>query len=239
MAEPRVACIEWQDDIAAWVTAQGSPQREAALMAHLEGCERCREEAESLLAVAAVVLATDPDVLSAPLVEPEVELVRSFDDGSTHPPADLADRISARIRGERRRHLVRRSIVAAVGAAAAALVLVVAVGLRSGHDVAPLRGQHFAFAELPAGAAASAVVGTDAVHGSLVQLTASGLDPHTTYALWLTPPGGSYDDRVPAGTFRPDAHGHVDTRLHSALPPSQVGRVWATTPDRHVALDTA
>jgi hypothetical protein len=240
MAEPRVACLEWQDDIAAWVMAQAEPERESALVAHLAVCDRCREEAESLLAVAAVSLATDPDALG-PLVEPPVEAdqLRIYDDeAQADPPHDLADRISARIRGERRRHALRRSALVAVGAAAAAIVVVVALGMRPDGGTAPLQGRHFAFAHVPAGAEADAVVANDDVHGSLVQLKARGLDPSTTYALWLTPPGGGYADRVPAGTFRPDHDGEVDQQLHSALPASAVGRVWATTPDRQIVLDT-
>jgi anti-sigma factor RsiW len=239
MGEPRVACLEWQDDLAAWVMAQGAPEREAALVAHLATCDRCREEAESLLAVAAVALGSDPDA-AGPLVEPALEPDPRRDvDELGDPPVDLADRISARIRGERRRQVLRRSVLVAIGAAAAAIALVIGLGLRADHGPAPLQGRHFAFSELPAGAHADAVVATDEGHGSLVQLTASGLDPSMTYALWLTPPGGSYDDRVPAGTFRPDPDGHVDVRLHSALPATEVGRVWATTPDRQLALDTA
>jgi anti-sigma factor RsiW len=240
MAEPRVACLEWQDDIAAWVLAQGTPERERALVAHLATCDRCREEADSLLAVAAVGLVVDPEALG-PLVEPPVDTapLPVYDDVEVEPPSDLADRISARIRGERRRSVLRRSLVAAVGAAAAAIVLVVALGLRGDPGPAALHGRHLAFSEVPAGATADVVVAKDDVHGSLVQLHATGLDPSTTYALWLTPPGGSYNDRVPAGTFRPDRHGDVDVRLHSALPSSDVGRVWATTPDRQLALDTA
>jgi hypothetical protein len=237
-AEHHEACAEWQGDIAAWAVAQGAPEREAALVVHLAACARCREEADVLMAVAAVALAADPDAASAPAVEPDLEPDRSLR-SVPGPPTDLADRISARIRRERRGHLLRRSLVAAAGAAAAATVLVVALSLRSGGDVAPVRGTHFAFSVEPRGADAEAVVGHDDGKGSVVQLTATGLDPTITYALWLTPPGGSYADRVPAGTFRPDDHGAVDVRLHCSLPVEQVGRVWATTPSRQLILDTA
>jgi hypothetical protein len=72
----------------------------------------------------------------------------------------------------------------------------------------------------------------------VVELTASGLDPDTTYALWLTPVDGSYEQRVPSGTFRPDGEGEVDARLHSALPASEAARVWVTDPTGEVTLDT-
>ena len=74
--------------------------------------------------------------------------------------------------------------------------------------------------------------------GSLVALTAEGLDPKATYALWLTPPGGGYRERVAAGTFRPDSDGRVDVRLRSALPAEEMGRVWVTTPEGDIAMDT-
>ena len=71
-----------------------------------------------------------------------------------------------------------------------------------------------------------------------MELTAEGLDPAVTYALWLTPPGGGYAERVAAGTFRPDEDGKVDVRLRSALPAEDAGRVWATTPEGQIVLDT-
>jgi hypothetical protein len=239
MAEHHDACAEWREDIAAWAVAQGSPEREAALVAHMAGCAHCRDEADALMAVAAVALAADPYSPSAPgaAVEPEPETER-FRSAVPGPPEDLGGRISSRIRRERRGHLVRRSLVAAIGAAAAAAVLVGALSLRGGDGPAPVQGQHFAFSVAPAASDAEAIVGRDEGKGSVVQLTATGLDPTITYALWLTPPGGGYADRVPAGTFRPDKKGTVDVRLHSSLPAAAVGRVWATTPDKKLVLDT-
>jgi hypothetical protein len=121
--------------------------------------------------------------------------------------------------------------------AGAAAAVVAAVVVLPGDDDGPLRGESVEFVRQVAGADASAVVAEDG-DGSLVQLTARGLDPDVTYALWLTPPGGGYKDRVAAGTFRPDADGQVDVRLRSALPAEQMGRVWATTPEGDIALDT-
>jgi hypothetical protein len=74
--------------------------------------------------------------------------------------------------------------------------------------------------------------------GTLVELIATGLDPDVTYALWLSPADGTWEDRVAAGTFRPDADGEVDVRLRCALPVEEYGRAWATTPEGEIALDT-
>ena len=220
MAEHPMACPEWQEDLAGWLIAQLPPDREALLEQHLTTCADCRAEAESLLAVAAVALATDPD---APFAATE------------QPPAELGERIVATISAERRARRVMRAGVLALGGAAAAVVAVVALQLDSAP--APLAGEEVAFTVVPPGASVEAVVAADA-GGSLVQLTASGLDPDITYALWLSPPQGTWDDRIASGTFRPDADGEVDVRLRCALPADEYGRVWATTPDGAIALDT-
>lgn len=221
MAERPAACPEWQEDLAGWVTAQLAPEREARLAGHLAACDTCRMEAESLLAVAAVSLATDPDEPGA---------------GDERPPADLGERIVASVAAERRRRRVGRAAVALVaGAAAAALMAVVLV--RDDSEPPPLRGEQVAFTVVPEGAWAEAVVADDP-GGSIVQLTGRGLDPATTYAFWLTPPGGGWRDRVAAGTFRPDEDGTVDVRLRCALPAEDYGRAWATTPEGAIALDT-
>jgi hypothetical protein len=234
MAEHPEACAERRDDLAAWAVAQIDPEREAALDAHLATCAACRREADELLAVAAVALSVDPAQLgAAPVAPPAADRVAE----AMEPPADLGARISARIRRERRRQTRRRALVAAVGAAAAAAVVVVSLVALSGDDgPGRVRGEQFAFTKLPAGATATAVVGEDP-GGSVVQLSATGLDPGTTYALWLSDPE-THPERVPAGTFRPDDDGTVDVVLHCALPAHAVGRVWATSPDG-LALDTA
>ena len=87
------------------------------------------------------------------------------------------------------------------------------------------------------GVDASAVVAPEE-GGSIIELHISGLDPDTTYSMWLTPPGGGYPDRVAAGTFRPDDDGEVEVRLRCALPADEMGRAWATTPDGEIAFDT-
>jgi hypothetical protein len=88
-----------------------------------------------------------------------------------------------------------------------------------------------------AGVDASAVLAPEE-DGSQLALTASGLEPDTTYSMWLTPPGGGWADRIPAGTFRTDEDGDVDVRLHCGLPADEMGRAWATTPEGQIALDT-
>lgn len=220
MAERPTACTAWQDDLAAWLVAQIEPDREALLHAHLEGCAICRGEAASLLAVTAVSLAADPEGVA---------------EGSAAPPAELGDRIVAGIAAERRsRRLLRAGMVALAGAAASVVAL---VAVARDDDPAPLQGESVAFTVVPSGATADAVI-ADEEPGSVVQLVATGLDPEVTYALWLSPPEGTWEDRVAAGTFRPDEQGEVDVRLPCALPADATGRIWATTPEGEIALDT-
>lgn len=221
MAERPFACREWQEDLAAWVVAQIEPECEVLLDAHLATCAVCRSEAESLLEVSAVLLATPG---------PDGPATTEAD-----PPAELGDRIWARIASERRTRRALAAGLVAVAGAAAAVVLVVA--LERGPEPARLSGQEVAFAVVPAGAEVAAVLGDDE-GGSVVQLTATGLDPATTYALWMSPPDGGWDDRVPAGTFRADGDGDVDVLLRCAYPSRTYARVWATTPEGDIALDT-
>jgi hypothetical protein len=220
--EHPLACDAWQPALAGWVVAKLDPSEEAALLAHLEGCATCQAEAASLLDVAAVALGAD---LAPPTHT------------GTAPPPDLADRILGRVARERRARLVGRAATAMAAAAGAVIAIVLVVALQDEDDEPRLRGEQVVFARVEAGVEASAVVAPDGA-GSLVHLTATGLDPDVTYALWLTPPGGGYRERVAAGTFRPSDDGEVDVRLRSALPAEAMGRVWATTDDGEIALDT-
>ena len=224
MAERPEACAEWQDDLAGWLVAQLPPEREAVLVAHLHGCEHCREEATGLLAVTAVSLSADPDDPAATT-------------GSVELPAELRGRVAASLARERRATTRPRSWLAA--AVVVALVAAVGAGvlLAGGDGEDRLDGESVRLALVPDGAQVDAVL---AAHGdgSLVEVVGAGFDPDQTYALWLTEPGDEWEDRVPAGTFRPDAEGEVDARLDCALPAHKVDRVWATDADGEIAFDT-
>jgi hypothetical protein len=221
MAEHPLACEAWRAALAGWAVAQLDPHEEAALLGHLDGCAICRAEADSLIEIAAVSLGAD-------LAPPATDEVA--------PPADLGDRVIARVARERRARWAGR-VATAMAAAAAAVVAVAVVASVDGDGAGPLQGEQVVFARTAPGVDAAAVVAPEG-SGSLVELTATGLDPDTIYALWLTPPGGGYPDRIAAGTFRPDADGEVDVRLQSALPAAAMGRVWATDSEGDIVLDT-
>jgi hypothetical protein len=219
MDERLEACAEWRDDIAAWLVAQIGPDRESALLDHLRQCPGCSAEAESLLAVAAMSLGSAPD---SPTIDPDLL-----------PPPELGDRVVGAVRRERG---VRRAMAVGVVGFAAVLLLSLVVSISTAHD-RKLTGDAMAFSVVPANGSGTATVAHDPA-GSIVQLTATGLDPGLTYALWLTPPGGGYAERVAAGTFRPAPDGHVDTILRSSIAADEVGRVWVTDPDGDITLDT-
>ena len=183
MAERPLACEAWQPTLAGWLVAQLPPDEEAALLAHLDTCETCRAEADSLLHVAALTLGADAGASAA---EP--------------PPADLGDRIVARVARERRARRAGRLAVVMSGVAAA----VVAVALVTRDAGEPrLRGEPVAFVREAEGVDASAVVAPED-NGSIIELHVSGLDPDTTYSMWLTPPGRRLR--------RPGRGGHLPTR---------------------------
>jgi hypothetical protein len=213
-----LACEAWQPALAGWLMAQLEPDEERALAAHLTDCPTCRAEADSLLHVAALTLGADPGAMAA--AEP--------------PPADLGDRIAARVRRERHARRVARLGVA-ISSAAAAVVVGVLITRDPGEP--PLRGEPISFVREARGVEADAVLAAEE-SGSVIELDVTGLDPDTTYSLWLTPEGGDYEDRIPAGTFRPDEDGEVDVRLHCGLPADEMDRAWVTTPDGDVTLDT-
>jgi hypothetical protein len=201
--------------------AQLTPDEEAALADHLTSCAASRAEADSLLHVTALTLGADTG--RAPVEDADP------------PPADLGDRILSRVARERR---ARRMARLGVAMSAAAAAVVVAVVLTDDAGQPPLRGEPVSFVHQAQGVDASGVLAAADHGGSVLELTASGLDPDTTYAVWLTPPGGSYEDRIPAGTFRPDDDGEIDARLSCSLAPERMGRAWVTTPDGEIALDT-
>ncbi len=79
-------CRDWRTSLGAYALGQLPAGERAALEAHLEGCQACRAEAESLGAVARLLPLADPDRFSRP---------------APRPSAELGERIAAAIGGER------------------------------------------------------------------------------------------------------------------------------------------
>lgn len=222
MAEHPVACAAWQEDLAGWLVAQLPPEREARLVEHLAGCAACREEADSLGGVAAAMLAAAPS-----------ELGSGRPVGAGDAPSVIVERAAVLVRrGRRARRMAWAGLLSVV-----AVLVIALVASATRVDETEVEGTEVAFAVAPDGASASAVIAPDD-GASVVELVATGLDPDLTYALWLSPLGATLDDRVPAGTFRPDERGDVSVVLRCSLPPDRYDRAWATTPTGAVVLDT-
>ena len=222
MPEPIPACEAWHQHLAGWVVAQLSPADEADLLAHLQGCDACRAEADGLLAVAAVALGADPGgVPWRPAVdeEPPADLRRPHHrpGGGRAPPPP----------GPARVHRPRCGGGGAAGSGGGARPT---ANHRWRENGSSSRARHRACTPTRSSPRTRAARWWSS--------RPAGSTPAITYALWLTPPGGGYQDRVAAGTFRPDEDGEVDVRLRSALPAHEMGRIWATTPSGEIALDT-
>ena len=86
--------------LGAYLLGHLPPEERVGLEAHLDGCAECRAELAELGPVSGALAAADPTHLGAP---PE-------------PPAELADRVFARVRAARRSHRRRRWTVALAAA---------------------------------------------------------------------------------------------------------------------------
>lgn len=206
-------CRPWRELLGAYALGHLATDERIALEAHVDGCAACRAELEELRVVARALPAADPAHLGA----------------RPAPPADLADRVAARIRGARKTQLRRRWKVG-VGAAAAAAAIAVAT-LAVSNSLRPEPGgerEVFAFPVLPAGVEAMAFLyppekGTPGVE---VWLEIDGLEPGASYAVWVE--RVSTGERVRCGTFEAvDGEAHIV--LPSIVPRGDTGAVGVST----------
>lgn len=172
----------WRESLGAYALGQLPAAERAALEAHLDGCAECRAEADSLLAVAALLPLADPARVERP---------------APRLPVGLGERIAAMVSGEgqSRRRRRARTVLALVGAAAAAVVLALAI-LPSGDDPGP--EQHVRFASLPPGIEIGATLAPHS-YGTEIHVYVKGVRSGTLCRVFLRGPDGA---RVPAGTFR-------------------------------------
>jgi anti-sigma factor RsiW len=215
------ACDARRGDLAAAALGRLDPDALAEIEAHARACEACRNELARLRSVAALLDEVDP----------------LTDVGEGAPP-ELASRVLQRVSAERHRARVRRRAAWCAAAAAAVVVAVAGVLIAAADDAGDdregeLAGLEVDFVDAPEGVEASATIAADG-EGTVVELDASGLDPSTVYALWLSSSSG---DRMPAGTFKPKTDGAVAVRLECAIDVDDAERIWATTPDGDVPLD--
>lgn len=200
--------------LGAYVLGQLEAGERTRLLAHLDGCPECRSEEGELREVAELLAEADPDRLADPAV----------------PPSWLGDRVVSDVAALRRR---RRWTMAAVAAVAATVVLAAALVASAGgpgngdDELIPL-----AFGAAPIGVEASAGI-EGKPWGTVVHLTAAGLDAGQVYNAWLARPDGS---RVSAGTFRPDAGRNIRCYLSAALGVGEAAAFGVSTPDGETVL---
>lgn len=198
-AEPR-GCREWRGELGALALDRLGGAERAALEAHLEGCDACREEAGQLAAVARLLPLADPGRVerSAP-----------------RPAAELGDRIAARIGAERRagqrRRRGRRLGFGLAGATALAAVALLVAALAGGGGGEA--GQRVEFGALPGGVHIAATLAARP-YGTEVQMYVSGIRPGTLCRVYLR---GAHGERVSAGTFRYRRGDDAEAVLSSAL----------------------
>lgn len=180
-------CREWRERLGAYVLGQLSTDERAATAAHIDGCPACRAEADALAPVAQLLPLADPDHLGT----------------APAPPADLGDRISSRIAGEkrgaRRRRRQRRGLAlgfstAAAAAAAAVAIVIVGGGSDTGSQAA---AQRVAFHSMPHGVSISATM-RPRPFGTEIRMDVDGIRSGTLCRVFLRRPDGT---STPAGSF--------------------------------------
>ncbi len=167
--------------LGAYVLGQLTPAETAAVQAHLEGCDRCRREAEELSSVAGLLPLADPERLGTP----------------PSPAPDLLERVFVSIAEERElvRRRKRRTLLGRVGlglaAAFVALVLVLA-------PFGP-QGEVLALASERPG-----VTGEVTLHqrptSQWVELDTQGLPVGEEFAVWVQDRASG--EKVRCGIFR-------------------------------------
>lgn len=177
------SCRDWRQLLGGYALGDLPEDERTGLEAHLDGCERCRAEAESLGAVAKLLPLADPDRFSKP---------------APRPSPELAGRVAATIGGERqaeRRRRWRFGFALSAAAAAAAVVLALIVLPGGGDGGGP--EQHVQFGELPDGMKIYATLEPHS-YGTEIHMYVQGVRSGTLCRVYLRGPRG---ERVPAGTF--------------------------------------
>lgn len=181
--------------IGAYVLGALETDKQAALLAHLDGCVDCRDEVAELAAVARAL----------PLADPLRSAERPL------PPDHLGDAIVDRIateRAEARRTGFRRRSVTGLAAAALIAAVFVVIGILDNSQQTTLD-----LASTSGPVKGSAVL---EYHrwGTEIRLEVAGLPREAVYGVWLERSNG---DRVSAGSFWTPEQGDVDVTLSAAM----------------------
>lgn len=200
-------CRDLRESLGAYALGHSSPEDTAAIEAHLQGCPACRAEAEALAATARLLPLADPG---------------RFGPAPTPPPS-LGERISARIRSERRHRRGRRLraglALSGVSAAALAAVLAIFVLGSDGDGGAPAR--HVSFSSVPAGLEIGATL-EPRPFGTEVHVYVKGAPSGALCRVFLRDGNGM---RLSAGSFRYRWGSDSQAVLSSALDLSRTSAI--------------
>lgn len=207
-------CREWREGLGAYALDHLSDTERAGIEAHIEGCDSCRAELESLVAVSQLLPHADPERFGP----------------APQPPPELGKRITATISAERRSKRRQRRLrfgLGFAGAAAAATAAVLAIFvLSSGEGPGP--EQHIAFRSLPEGVKIAATLEPQAF-GTEIHMYVKGIRSGTLCRVYMRGPGGN---DVSAGTFRYRWGGDASAVLSAALDLSRAQALVVHAGDR-------
>lgn len=208
-----------RDMTAAYVVGALAADERDELVAHLEGCQSCRDDVVAFAPLPSLLGRLEVDDLTA---RPEQRHVD-----------DVVGAVRAEVRAlaaSRRRWRVLAGVAAAVAVVAAGAALL--------DDAEPSRragGIPFEV-ETAAGGAEAHIVADERSWGTYVHVSAEGLPPRSEYALWLIDATGRWH---PAGTFAPTPDGSAQLGGSSRLRPASIARVVITSADKADELVTA
>ena len=204
---------------AAYVVGALAPDERDELVAHLEGCERCRNDV--------VAFAPLPSLLG------RLEL----DDLTTPPRERSAEDVVAAVRAQVRTLAAsRRRWRVLAGVAATVAVLAGVSALLDDSEPSRRSGGIPFVVETAAAGAEAHIVADERSWGTYVHVSAEGLPRRSEYALWLVDSAGRWH---PTGTFAPTPDGSAQLGGSSRLRLTSIDRVVITSADRADELVTA
>jgi Putative zinc-finger len=216
--EPVSGCEQWHGAIAVDALGALAPEERAGLLAHLDGCADCRAVARELGQTASVLALVDDDDVSAMSTVPPDLTERVL--GSLHDDALLA---------RRRRRVRTGGVVVAIGAIAASLVLVLALGSPA---AAP---SHTEVLSGPSTASATATL-TATSWGTAGTLHEHGLPPHGIYQVAMRTATGAW---WTVASYRGVRGGAVDVPMSCFVPLAQITAIRVTDATGATVLTTS
>ena len=196
-------------DAAGWVLGLLEPDDSVRYEEHLRSCQQCQ------LAVAEVGPA-------ARLLQAALPAIELMDDAE--PPADLGQRIVARVEQAARRATRRRRGVRLIAVAAAVIIAAVVAVTIGVTGPAPALAFSFSLHAPPGGAASAAVTAQQTGDGFSIRLAVQHLPPLPAglfYECWYAGPDNrpGQPDLITAGTFIVDSRGDATVQMWSAADP--------------------